>query len=111
MNCKESKNLNQRSYWDWAINASPHPIFTQKTVSVEKPTGTVTIDNPLYSYKFTDIKDFQEDGSSLAGLRETVRYPNSRGQTQDNQFARIGTTLQTKRSLTTVGGQRGPAVK
>jgi hypothetical protein len=78
---------------------------------VEKPTGPENIRNPLYSYRFTDLEDFQEDQSNFSNWRETVRYPNNAGQSQDSRFARIGQTLQAKRSLWTVGGWRGPAVK
>ncbi|KAF3928659.1 Tyrosinase [Arthrobotrys entomopaga] len=63
-------------YWDWATNATiPREIGEMVTIQVDGPKGKQTIANPLYSYKFTDVKDFADVVGPLANATETVRSP------------------------------------
>ncbi|KAK6535582.1 hypothetical protein TWF694_002037 [Orbilia ellipsospora] len=63
-------------YWDWATNATiPREIGEMVTIQVDGPKGKQTIANPLYSYKFTDIKEFADVVGPLANATETVRSP------------------------------------
>ncbi|EPS39478.1 hypothetical protein H072_6733 [Dactylellina haptotyla CBS 200.50] len=63
-------------YWDWASNSSiPREVGDMPKIEVDTPKGRQTIDNPLYSYKFTDISGFKDIVGPLANATETVRYP------------------------------------
>ena len=62
-------------YWDWASEKTQSRIpasMKQSSISVIKPgTGSTTIPNPLYSYRFLNAQD------SSSGLgASTVRGPN-----------------------------------
>ncbi|KAF9473594.1 tyrosinase [Pholiota conissans] len=69
-------NLRQ-PYWDWAANAvPPDQVIGLKQVQITGPNGQkVTVDNPLYHYKFHPI-----DSSfprPYSGWPATLRQPNS----------------------------------
>ncbi|KAK7713881.1 hypothetical protein SLS63_011894 [Diaporthe eres] len=40
------------AYWDWAANSSLPEIITHERISVNGPSGPVTVKNPLHSYWF-----------------------------------------------------------
>jgi len=61
-------------YWDWAQDPTlPSWILTERRISVNKPSGPTTIDNPLYSYKFQTRSAFPS--SPWNTWVETVRNP------------------------------------
>ncbi|KAF3916622.1 Tyrosinase [Dactylellina cionopaga] len=63
-------------YWDWATNATvPREIGEMVTIQVDSPKGKQNIANPLYSYKFTDVKAFSDVFGPLSNATETVRNP------------------------------------
>ena len=39
-------------YWDWARNATMPDVTNQPKITVNTPTGSQLIDNPLYTYTF-----------------------------------------------------------
>ncbi|KAK6343879.1 hypothetical protein TWF696_007533 [Orbilia brochopaga] len=86
-------------YWDWLSNnfAVPDVVGTPQ-IQVRDPTkGTVTINNPLYSYtyKFSNTREQQEQfpDPPFNNVRQTSRVPNSR---LNQQFANIGTNLRNR---------------
>jgi len=75
-------------YWDWAAHpASGLPtmpnVVSQKTVTVNGPTGSTTIINPLFRH------DFQDPSTLVYGpftnWKVTLRYPNSDANTASSQ--------------------------
>ncbi|KAG8824552.1 hypothetical protein FRC17_009078 [Serendipita sp. 399] len=70
-------------YWDWALNADvPDFVSMQKQVTLDAPTGSVTIDNPLYQYTFrpmySDFGDGLPDEKIWEAWRSTLRWPTTR---------------------------------
>ena len=39
-------------YWDWARNATMPDVTNQPKITINTPTGSQLIDNPLYTYTF-----------------------------------------------------------
>ena len=68
-------------YWDWA--SSPHlpDIVQEKTISINTPNGTQTINNPLFTYTFHSISqtDFPPSDGEVAQWLSTVRDPSDQG--------------------------------
>lgn len=67
-------------FWDWAAQPRPNyptlpNIVTQKTVTVNGPSGSVTINNPLFRHDFADPSDMYY--SPFVDWDVTLRYPNS----------------------------------
>ena len=67
-------------YWDWAAHPKPgYPtlptVVTQTQVTVNGPSGSVTINNPLYRHYFDSPKDLVY--SPFVDWSYTLRYPNS----------------------------------
>jgi len=98
-------------YWDWASKPSIHPLILQKTVQVEKPTGVVTIPNPLYSYRFQDTRDFPP--GKYRNWRQTLRHPrtDSSTESQDAILANIKTDIERRDKQDRFGGRTGPWIK
>ncbi|KAF2722531.1 Di-copper centre-containing protein [Polychaeton citri CBS 116435] len=93
-------------YWDWAAHPpSGLPTFpnviTQKTVTVNGPTGSKTFTNPLFRYDFHDQSQMYY--SPFTTWSVTYRYPDSNNygalsQTQKavDAFANVRSTLQSQ---------------
>lgn len=93
-------------YWDWAAHPpSGLPTFpnvvTQKTVTVNGPTGSKTFTNPLFRYDFHDQSQMYY--SPFTTWSVTYRYPNGNfygavSQTQKavDAFANVRPTLQSQ---------------
>lgn len=63
-------------YWDWASDISiPALIGFTTQVKVEKPTGTETIKNPLYSYNFNPLDPTQLPDEPFNAMNQTYRNP------------------------------------
>ncbi|KAF2747125.1 Di-copper centre-containing protein [Sporormia fimetaria CBS 119925] len=69
-------------YWDWAAQPSAGstvlPLSVQRPrVTLVVPNGTVTVDNPLYSYRFHPLNTTDFDSSPFDVFPSTVRDPSS----------------------------------
>jgi len=107
-------------YWDWAaIPPEQEGTFPEsvqaETVQVVMPNGTVTIPNPLHSYKFHPIPDWvrssnhyytpKADLSQVAEGEErwklfpsSVRGPTTADATADSNNTKVATALQENRN-------------
>lgn len=67
----------RQPYWDWAANAiPPDQVIALKQVAITGPNGQkITVDNPLYHYKFHPIDPSFPDPFSQ--WPTTLRQPNS----------------------------------
>lgn len=84
-------------YWDWSMQSSMPDVVSVPSLQINTPTGQQTVDNPLYTYKFSqDGLAMLPDGS----LPNTVRRPDANGNSQpglvNQQFAKIGAGLHTQ---------------
>lgn len=77
-------------YWDWVSSATLPTVATQSTITVTQPSGKVTINNPLYSYRFATngpggpkTSDFPTNSGYQAAWTQTVRQASSRGVTNN----------------------------
>lgn len=71
-------------FWDWAANPKPgYPalpnVMSDKYITVESPTGMVTIINPLFRHDFQSPKDMVY--TPFINWQVTLRYPNSNANT------------------------------
>jgi len=71
-------------YWDWAAHpASGKPtlpiVVSEKTITVNGPSGSETITNPLFRHDFADPSDLYY--SPFVDWDVTLRYPNSNAAT------------------------------
>ncbi|CAA7270513.1 unnamed protein product [Cyclocybe aegerita] len=83
----------RQPYWDWAANAiPPDEVIVLKQVSITGPNGNkITVDNPLYNYKFHPI-----DPSFPApynGWATTLRQPTSTRPNATDNVARLRLVL------------------
>ncbi|TKA78166.1 hypothetical protein B0A55_03895 [Friedmanniomyces simplex] len=67
-------------FWDWAARPAPNlPTFpnivSQKMVTVNGPSGSTTIINPLFRHDFADPSQMYY--SPFVNWQVTLRYPNS----------------------------------
>ena len=72
-------------YWDWAANAAIPAELSSQKITINTPTGSQSIDNPLYSYKFhpqPSASDFPHDSSGIYRYTQTVRCPDRSGNSQ-----------------------------
>lgn len=62
-------------YWDWAISGTLPKVTTDPEVKINLPSGSETVRNPLYSYKFKTFpfKDPDFQGQDLSQFSETKR--------------------------------------
>ncbi|RYP45064.1 hypothetical protein DL768_008536 [Monosporascus sp. mg162] len=64
-------------YWDWASDARIPPSCTRQNITVNAPKGSITIRNPLYSYKWHQYPLDQGLFPGSESLEnETTRSPN-----------------------------------
>ncbi|KAJ9151377.1 Di-copper centre-containing protein [Pleurostoma richardsiae] len=69
------------AYWDWARDASLPMAVTPETVTINSPTGPMTLHNPFYSYRFQDFPFTRAEMElgPLSADAESKRNPNSGG--------------------------------
>ncbi|KAK6354515.1 hypothetical protein TWF696_003658 [Orbilia brochopaga] len=61
-------------YWDWASDSRlPPQVGEWPQLQVDTPQGRQTINNPLYSYRFTDLREFPDQ--PFNAMWETTRAP------------------------------------
>lgn len=80
-------------YWDWSVDGSRLPtVLTQSTIGVTRPSSSgspasATITNPFFAYRFTSriLRDQNIDGDQEGDTAATLRWPNSRGVSQNNR--------------------------
>ncbi|KAF8903867.1 tyrosinase [Gymnopilus junonius] len=88
----------RQPFWDWAKNAvPPDEVIALKQVSITGPNGKkVTVDNPLYHYKFHPIdSSFPEPYS---GWQTTLRQPNSTQPDATDNVPRLKSVLRSAQS-------------
>jgi len=73
-------------YWDWAFNATMPDFFNAPQITVNGPKGSQSINNPLYTYTFHPLPSSSQfpTGDALSTYKNTVRYPDSNGNSQPN---------------------------
>ena len=74
------------SYWDWAANATPHPLISsEETVTViDAPEGKKKeIKNPLFSYHFQSINE--SFTGRFAKWHQTLRWPTNQSENAKSQ--------------------------
>ncbi|KAF3920117.1 Tyrosinase [Arthrobotrys entomopaga] len=90
-------------YWDWASDSSvPAEVAQIQMIEVANPKGgRQTIANPLYSYKFTDLRELPE--APFNSMGETFRWPrinNGRYESQpvalNNAMTAVGGNLRSR---------------
>ncbi|KAF3914865.1 Tyrosinase [Dactylellina cionopaga] len=83
-------------YWDWAASAEiPEEISQSNMIPIETVRhDRESIQNPLFSYWFTDLSEFQN--YPWGDVKETVRYPAKRGDTITSQIREINKALKLK---------------
>jgi tyrosinase len=91
-------------FWDWAAHPAPgYPalpnVMSDKYMTVESPTGMVTIINPLFRHDFQNPKDLVY--TPFINWQVTLRYPNSNANTASstttsatNAFNNVRASLQ-----------------
>ncbi|KAF2863995.1 tyrosinase precursor, Monophenol monooxygenase [Piedraia hortae CBS 480.64] len=101
---QQAANTIRWPYWDWAAippNKKPvfPEIFTQSTISVNSPTGQITITNPLYRADIADISKLVY--TPFTSWPSTLRYPNSNSRSASSQpnkavsaFSNVRSSLQ-----------------
>jgi tyrosinase len=77
-------------FWDWAAHPAPgYPtlpnVMSDKYITVESPTGMVTIINPLFRHDFQSPKDMVY--TPFINWQVTLRYPNSNANTASSTTA------------------------
>jgi tyrosinase len=77
-------------FWDWAAHPAPgYPtlpnVMSDKYITVESPTGSVTIINPLFRHDFQSPKDMVY--TPFINWQVTLRYPNSNANTASSTTA------------------------
>ncbi|KAK3350005.1 hypothetical protein B0T25DRAFT_611078 [Lasiosphaeria hispida] len=63
----------RQPYWDWASQPRLPTAAILANITVNGPSGVVTLRNPLYSYRFQQQSAESGFGGPLAELQETVR--------------------------------------
>ncbi|KAJ4365915.1 hypothetical protein N0V83_008537 [Neocucurbitaria cava] len=77
---KNAASTLRMPYWDWAQDpgtsgATVPTLIRDQTVTVTKPSGTVTIANPLYSYSFGTSLPSEIGGGPWNSWPSTLRRP------------------------------------
>jgi tyrosinase len=82
-------------YWDWAVSPSLPSAATATQVTINSPTGSKTIRNPLYSYKFQKYP-FTYSGftGSIASYSQSLRCPSSTSSSASSRFSVCNSNLQ-----------------
>ncbi|KAF8874304.1 tyrosinase [Mucidula mucida] len=83
----------RQPYWDWAANAiPPDQVIALKQVSITGPEGKmVTVDNPLYHYKFHPVDP--SFPAPYSGWTTTLRQPGSTRPNATDDVARLRLVL------------------
>ncbi|KAF9732976.1 hypothetical protein PMIN03_009918 [Paraphaeosphaeria minitans] len=91
-------------YWDWAAippeEEGTLPASVQaEFVNVTMPNGTVTITNPLHSYKFHPLPDWEAEGEERwKEFPSTVRGPTTADKNAQSNNTKAAQALQENRS-------------
>ncbi|KAF2106373.1 hypothetical protein BDV96DRAFT_333833 [Lophiotrema nucula] len=88
-------------YWDWAVappsgESNMPTLLRDPTVSVTKPSGKVTINNPLYSYSFGSSLPSEMGGGPWNNWPITLRRPVSNPTRSNNN--EVSSMLQSMRT-------------
>ncbi|KAF3481610.1 tyrosinase [Arthroderma uncinatum] len=76
-------------YWDWASNPDIPRSMSSAKININTPTGMQSVDSPLYQYKFDpSVQKGFPAGDSFTSLSHSTRYPDSRGESQNNRAIR-----------------------
>lgn len=69
------------AYWDWATNATLPEVVTLNTLTVNSPTGSISIRNPFHRYHFQNFPFTIRymDSGVLSTMNHTTRCPNAAG--------------------------------
>lgn len=69
------------AYWDWASDATLPDVVTLDTLTVNSPTGTMTIKNPFQTYHFQNFPFSIQymDAGILSTTNHTSRCPDAAG--------------------------------
>lgn len=70
-------------YWDWANIAMIPPVVSQQTITINTPTGSKNIANPLAQFVFHPVPgaDLFPQNFTISRAPTTERTPNSDGTT------------------------------
>ncbi|KAL8771913.1 MAG: hypothetical protein Q9209_002851 [Squamulea sp. 1 TL-2023] len=87
-------------YWDWAAPSTdgtpilPAPVSGSAYIMLNLPNGSLTINNPLYQYKFTisDLSAFPD--SPFNAWPQTLRYPSTKTATATSQNSLVSQQIQ-----------------
>ncbi|PPQ85895.1 hypothetical protein CVT25_015834 [Psilocybe cyanescens] len=88
----------RQPYWDWAVNAVPPvEVIALKQVQITGPNGSkITVDNPLYHYKFNPID--RSFPSPYSGWPTTLRQPTSSRPNATDNVTRLKNVLRAAQS-------------
>lgn len=69
-------------YWDWAAQSESNStvfadLMTSEQITINGPDGQETLDNPLYSFTFSEAEAKANYYSVFTSWLETLRYPTS----------------------------------
>lgn len=82
-------------YWDWAVNPSLPSAATSSQITINSPSGSKTIRNPLYSYKFQKYPfTYSGFSGSIASYPQSLRCPSSTSSSASNRFSVCNSNLQ-----------------
>ncbi|KAK3333928.1 hypothetical protein B0T19DRAFT_491238 [Cercophora scortea] len=78
----------RQPYWDWAAEPLLPPATTTPNITITSPRGSITIPNPLYSYRFQPGSLQSTFPGSLSQYNQTIRCLSSSPGTpgQDNNL-------------------------
>ena len=68
-------------YWDWAETQTMPEIVSQQQITITTASGSRTMANPLYTYRFHPLNanDFPPSSGFLATQPQTIRGANTNG--------------------------------
>ncbi|KAI9808406.1 MAG: hypothetical protein M1826_004170 [Phylliscum demangeonii] len=90
-------------YWDWAAapatgqSVLPSSISSAAKVSVTTAQGRISIDNPLYAYKFHPLDPTELPDSPLVAWPVTLRWPTNRSPSATSQNSLAASSLDNNR--------------
>ncbi len=65
------------AYWDWASYPNLPPAVVPINVTINSPTGQISVRNPFYQYNFQQQPTGDGFGGALDSYGHTVRCPTS----------------------------------
>ncbi|KAF8901474.1 tyrosinase [Gymnopilus junonius] len=91
----------RQPYWDWATNSvPPDEVVALQQVTITGPHGhKITVDNPIYSYKFHPIDP--SFPPTFQNRKSTIRYPTSDAADATVDVAKLKATLLSHQSTYT----------